>query len=357
MIKTDSRSYSFSIRDVHHHGLVLGQGPCGSWDEGAASLGCAFVDQDDPDKVFLFYSGVPDKCWSRGAIGLAISNDGFDFRKADDNPLIEGSSESFYTKEAVFPAVIRIKNRFFMVFTCRASHRSPRLLSIAYADDLKGPWKVICRLIKPSEPWEGNNIDNGPGLARLTEDTFLVYYSSLSQRTTFRQVLAQSLRRLHLPFPHFYFTRRIGVLKVRIRGTTKSKIEAQRYINNPLGRLNGARGNWNESLFCPGYMAFEKTHCLFPAASIYSSYPPKQSVGFASSTAPFFPENETSIQKLFDGSAEKNQIMQNSVGEIALDTPSPILRTTRGNDIFLYCGVMDRKDGVWKTALSTFTLE
>lgn len=354
----DSRFYDLlCVNNLHHHGLVLRPGSHGSWDEGAASLGCAFVDQDDPDKVFLFYSGVPDIHWSRGAIGLAVSDDGLDFRKADDNPLIEGSTESFYTKEAVFPAVIRIKNRFFMVFTCRASHRSPRLLGIAYADDVKGPWKVIRRLIKPSEPWEGNNIDNGPGLARLTEDTFLVYYSSLSQRTTFRQVLAQSLRRLHLPFPYFCFTRRIGVLKVRIRGTTKSKIEAQRYINNPLRHLNGARGNWNESLFCPGYVAFEKTHCLFPAASIYSSYPPKQFVGFAASTAPFFPENETSIQKLFDGSAEKKRIMPDSVGEIALDTPSPILRTRHENEVSLYYGVMDRKDGVWKTALSTFTLQ
>ncbi len=357
MIKTDSQFHGFARHNLHHHGLVLGPGPSGSWDEGAASLGCAFLDPDDPDKVFLFYSGVPDKQWSRGAIGLAISNDGFNFRKIRDNPIIEGSDDLFHAKEVVFPAVVRINNRFFMVFTCRVSHRSPRLLGIAYADDLKGPWKAIRWLIKPSEPWEGNNIDNGPGLARLTEDTFLVYYSSLSQRTTVRQVLAQSLRRLHLPFPYFYFTRRIGVLKVRIRGTTKSKIEAQRYINNPLGHLNGARGNWNESLFCPGYMAFEKTHCLFPAASIYSSCTPKQSVGFASSTAPFFPENETGIQRLFDGSAEKKRIMQDSVGEIALDTPSPILRTTRGNDIFLYYGVMDRKDGVWKTGLSTFTLE
>jgi hypothetical protein len=357
VIKTDSRSYGFSVRDVQHHGLVLGQGPCGSWDAGAASLGCAFLDPDDPDKVYLFYSGVPDKRWSRGAIGLAISNDGFNFRKIRDNPIIEGSDDLFYAKEVVFPAVVRIKNRFFMVFTCRVSKKSPRSLGIAYADDVKGPWKVIRRLIKPSEPWEGNNIDNGPGVAHLTEDTILVYYSGLSQRTTFRQVLAQSLRRLHLPFPYFYFTRRIGVLKVRIRGTTKSKVEAHRYINNPLGRLNGARGNWNESLFCPGYMAFEKTHCLLPAASIYSSYPPKQSVGFASSTAAFFPENETSIQKLFDGSAEKKRIMRDSVGEIALDMPSPILRTTHGNEVSLYYGVMDRKDGVWKTALSTFTLE
>ena len=356
MVKTDSQFYGFCIRNLHHHGLILSQGPHGSWDEGAASLGCAFVDQDDPDKVFLFYSGVPDIRWSHGGIGLAISNDGFNFRKIRGNPVVDGSNNLFYAKEAVFPAVVKVRNRFYMVFTCRFSDKYPRILGIAYADDVKGPWNVIGRLIKPSYAWEGNNIDNGPGIAHLSEDTILVYYSSLSRRITFREIVAKGLRRLRIPFPYFCFVRRIGILKVKIRGTTRSKIEALRYANNPLGHLNGPRGSWNESLFCPGYMSFEKTHYLFPAASIYSSYPPKQYIGFAASPKPFFPADRTSIRKLIDGSAEKKQIMPNSIGEIALDTPDPILRTN-GNENCLYYGVMDRKDGIWKTALSTFALE
>lgn len=347
MIKTNSQLHGFCIRNLHHHGLVLSQGPRGSWDGGAASLGCAFVDQDDPDKVFLFYSGVPDVRWSHGAIGLAISNDGFNFRKIGDNPVIEGSNDLFYAREAVFPAVVRVRNRFYMVFTCRSLHKSPRLLGIAYADDLKGPWKVICRLIKPSYAWEGNNIDNGPGIAHLSVDTILVYYSSLSRRITFRDIVAKGFRRLRTPFPYFYFTRRIGILKVKIRGTTRSKIETLRHVDNPLGHLNGPRGSWNESLFCPGYMSFEKTHFLFPAASIYSSYPAKQYIGFAASANPFFPVDGTSIRKLIDGSAEKKQIMPDSIGEIALDTPIPISRSN-GDENYLYYGVMDRKDGVWK---------
>jgi len=68
----DSRFYDFYIRNIHHHGVILSQGPGGSWDGGAASLGCAFVDQDDPDKVFLFYSGVPDIRWSPAPLGPAI---------------------------------------------------------------------------------------------------------------------------------------------------------------------------------------------------------------------------------------------------------------------------------------------
>ena len=306
--------------------------------------------------MFLFYSGVPDIRWSHGAIGLAISTDGFNFRRIRSNPVIDGSKGLFYAKEGVFPAVVRVKNRFYMVFTCRFSDKSPRLLGIAYADDLKGPWNVIGRLIKPSYAWEGNNLDNGPGIAHLSEDTILVYYSSLSRRITFGETVGKGLRRLRIPFPYFYFVRRIGVLKVKIRGTAKSKIEALRYVNNPLGHLNGPRGCWNESLFCPGYMSFEKTHYLFPAASIYSSYPAKQYIGFAASVKSFFPADGTSIRKLIEGSTEKNQIMPDSIGEIALDTPSAVLRPN-GDEIFLYYGVMDRKAGVWKTALSTFPSE
>ena len=355
MIKTDSRVYGLYIRNLRHHGLILDQGPYGSWDEGAAALGCAFVDQDDPDKVFLFYSGASDIRWSRGATGLAISNDGYNFRKIKDNPIIDGSDDLFYAKEAVFPAVVKVRNRFYMVFTCRFSDKCPRMLGIAYADDVRGPWNVIGRLIKPSYGWEGNNIDNGPGIVHLSEDTILVYYSSLSRRITFRGIVAQGLRRLRIPFSYFYFVRKIGILKVKIRGTTRSKIEALRYVNNPLGHLNGPKESWNESLFCPGYMLFEKIHCLFPAASIYSIYPPKQFVGLAASARPFFPANETSIRKLIDGSAEKKQVMPDSIGEIALDAPSPILRTN-ADDIHLYYGFMDRKEGIWKTALSTFAL-
>lgn len=355
-MKTDLRFNGFCIRNLHHHGLILSQGPRGSWDEGTASLGCAFEDQDDPDKVFLFYSGLSDIHWSRGAIGLAISNDGINFRKIRNNPVIEGANDLFYAKEGVLPAVVRVGNRFYMVFTCKFSDKSPRLLGIAYADDVKGPWNVIGRLIQPSYAWEGNNIENGPGIAHLTEDTILVYYSSLSRRITFRGIVAHRLRKLRIPFPYFYFVRRIGILKVKIRGTTKSKIEALRYVNNPLGHLNGPKGSWNESLFCPGYMSFEKTHCLFPAASIYSSYPFKQSIGFATSAKPFFPADGTSIRKLIDGSTEKKQIMPSSISEIALDTPSAILRSD-GDEIYLYYGVMDRKEGIWKTALSTFILE
>lgn len=356
MIKTDSQVCGFSIRNLHHHGLILAQGPRGSWDEGAASLGCAFVDPDDPSKVLLFYSGASDIRWSHGAIGLAISNDGFNFRKINDNPIVDGSSDLFYAKEAVFPAVTKIRNKFYMIFTCRSSDTYPRLLGIAYAEDLKGPWNVIGKLKKPCYAWEGNNIDNGPGIAHLSEDTILIYYSSLSQRITFRDIIAKGLRRLHIPFPYFCFTRRIGILKVKIRGTTRSRIEALRHLNNPLGHLNGPRGSWSESLFCPGYMLFEKAHCLFPAASIYSSYPPKQSIGFASSVEPLFPAIGTRIRRLIDGSAEKKQILPGSVGEMALDTPSPILGTNR-DQIYLYYGVMDRKEGIWKTALSTFALE
>jgi len=54
---------------------------------------------------------------------------------------------------------------------------------------------------------------------------------------------------------------------------------------------------------------------------------------------------------LIDGPKEKKHIMPSIKGEIALDTPCPIIKD---NSIYLYYAVMDRADGVWKTALSIF---
>jgi len=46
-------------------------------------------------------------------------------------------------------------------------------------------------------------------------------------------------------------------------------------------------------------------------------------------------------------------ILPNIKSEIALDTPSPLIK---GDELWLYYAVMDRADGIWKTALSIFSI-
>jgi hypothetical protein len=338
------RGINFQHLRHNHTGIVLDVSSHG-FDSGAACYGSILVDGDDSKNLFLFYAGAQDTQWSHSTIGLAVSNDAFNFRKTSSNPILEDSPKSFCHKEALSPTVTRVGNRFYMILSGKPTDKAARRIGIAYADDPKGPWRIIGELIKPTQFWEGNAIDNGPSIAKLDNETILVYYSSITSPKAFD--IFTILRR--------YPIRRIGILKVRIRGTTLSSIEALRFSGNPLKHLNGPRGSWDESLFCPGYTQICGKHCLFPAASTYSiGFPYRQHVGVVMSNSPFFRKNECHIEKLVDGPLEKTSIIPNIKDEIALDAPAPVLHQKQG-EIFLYYSVMDRADGVWKIALTRFS--
>ena len=309
-------------------------------------MGSIFVDDDDSSKRFLFYTGAQDKEWSKSAIGLATSSNGVNFRQNSRDPLVEGSNDSFCKYQALNPAVIRMKNRFYMIFAGKYSPNSPRTIGIAFADDLEGPWHIIGELIRPSHFWEGNAIDNGCTVVKLNDETLLLFYSSLTSPKIYDVFC--SLRR--------YPIRRIGILKVRVSGTSPSSIEAMRFSGNPLKHLNGPKNSWNESVFCPGYVKLDGTHYLFPAASTYSlRFPFKQYIGMVRSNTPCFTKETPQAAKLIDGPVEKTAIVPNIKSEIALDTPSPYFDIEKRR-LFLYYSVADRADEGWKIALTTFNL-
>ena len=338
-------SGSASNENCTHHGVVLDTSRSG-FDSGAACYGSIFAQEDDPEKLFLFYAGAQDTQWTHSTIGLAVSNDAFNFQKISSNPILESSSNSFCHKEALSPVVTRVGNRFYMVLSGKPVAKTSRRIGIAYADDPKGPWRIIGELIKPTQFWEGNAIDNGPSIVKLDDETILLYYSSILSPRAFD--VRAILRR--------YWIRRIGVSKVRIRGPSLSSIEAMRFSGNPLKHLNGPKGSWNESVFCPGYIKLNDTHYLFPAASTYSvGFPYKQYIGMVTSNSPYFPKETSKTRKLIDGPSEKTKIIRNIKSEIALDTPSPYLHVEK-HKLFLYYSVADRANGIWKIALTTFDL-
>lgn len=328
-----------------HHGIVLDVSS-DEFDRHSVDFGSIFVDEDDPSTIFLFYSGTQDAQWSHSAIGLAVSDDASKFRKISSIPILEGDSKSFCNREALTPAVTRVGNRFYMVFSGRPSSKASRRIGIAYADEPRGSWHVIGEILKPTHLWEGVHLDNGPTLVKLDETTFLIFYSNLTTHS--KLDILTFLRR--------YPIRRVGIAKVRVRGPSLSQIEVYKLPINPLKHLNGSRGNWNESVFCPGYFQLNETHFLVPAASTYSvGFPYKQYIGIASGNSPFFNKSQSHIEKLIDGPSEKSQIIPNIKSEIALDSPSPLLDKEK-NKLFLYYSVADRADYVWKIALTTFDL-
>ncbi len=345
-----------------HHGVVLDVSAEG-FDKGAATFSTVFVDEDDENTMFMFYSGAQDTLWSRSAIGLATSQDGLKFRKVGKEPVLEGTPISFCYREALTPAVIRMKNRFYMVFSGRPLVESSRRIGIAYADDPKGEWHIIGELIKPLYAWENRHIENGPSVVKLNDETALVFYSNVSPSaldilTFVRQLLLRrkiSFSSLDVrTFLRRYMIRRLGILKLRIRGPSKSDIEVSRFSGNPLKHLNGPKGSWNESLFCPGYFCFHGKHYLIPATSVYSAgFPYKRYVGLVASDSLYFSKSTLFCEKLIDGPLEKRLLMPEINSEISLDSPSPYLSCEK-NKLFLYYSVMDQSNDVWKTALTTF---
>lgn len=336
-------AYGWS-KSCDHCGVILDTARDG-FDRGSASFGSIFFDEDQ-DTLFLFYTGASDVKWSRSAIGLASSKDGLEFKRISNSPILEGNPKSFCYVHAMAPVVTRIGNRFYMILSGKPSQNSFRRIGIAYSDDLGGPWHVIDELIKPSCLWEGANIDNGPSIVKLNHDTILAFYSNI---TSWKRYDIFSMWRR-------YPVRRIGIIKIRIRGTSRSSIEVHRFSGNPLKHLNGPKGSWNESLFCPGYFQLQNIHYLLPSTSTYSiGFPYRQYIGVVTSNSPYFRKSATHIQKLIDGPSEKKLIMSNIKGEMALDWAAPFLKEDEGR-LFLYYSVMDRADQKWKTALTTFDL-
>lgn len=328
-----------------HLGIILDVSPKG-FDRRSVDFGSIFVDEDDPSSLFLFYSGTEDTKWSHSAIGLAMSSDGIKFRRVSSNPVLDGDSNSFNHRETLTPAIVRLSNRFYMVFSGRPSSKKSRRIGIAYADDPRGPWRIIGEILKPTRLWEGMHLDNGPSLVKMDEETFLVFYSNLTTRSKL-DILA-FLRR--------YPIRRIGIAKVRVRGPMLSQIEVHKLSTNPLKHLNGSKGSWNESVFCPGHFQLNGTRYLVPAASTYSvGFPYKQCIGIVSSNDAFFNRSDIYIEKLIDGPSEKSKIIPNIRSQIALDSPYPLLVKDKSK-LFLYYSVADRVDYSWKIALTTFNL-
>jgi len=322
-----------------HKGIILDVSHVG-FDSAAAAFTTVFVDEEDPDTTYLFYTGAEDAHWTHSSIGLATSKNGIDFRKVDElNPIIENQRTSFCSKQALSPAVTRAGNHFYMILAGRPSLWKGRRIGVAYADDPRGPWRIIGELIRPKKYWEGNSIDLGPCVTKINESELIVYYSNATNKW-----------RARLLFGPRYLLRKIGILKLKI--TSPSSIEAYRYEGNPLKHLNGPKGGWNESLFCPGYLKTQGAHYLFPTASTYSiGFPYKQYIGMVSGSAPYF-QKPQQISPIIDGPLEKNKIIPTIRSEISLDTPCPLIRK---NKLYLYYAVMDRADNIWKTALTIFT--
>jgi len=297
-------------------------------DEGGSTF--AYIYKENSTH-YLFYTASPNPQWERATIALATSEDGVTFTKRP-NPIFSHGAET------VTPNIIKLHEAYWMIFAY-AEKKGCRRIGIASAQSLEGPWTFEKELIHPEPTWEGTGIDLGPSLTQINEKSFYLYYSNVRNKPLDRLLLTG------------YWRRQIGLLKVTIKDD--KTIISERDEGNPLSHLNGKKGNWNESLFCPGHFTWRDKHYLLPAASTYSQPPPyKQSIGLIESENNSFTKN-TQYTKLIDGPKEKAHIIPNIKDEIALDSPSTLIKN---DELWVYYATMDRSDSIWKIALSIYQL-
>lgn len=294
--------------------------------------GFSSVHKESDSEFYLYYSFRREHKMP-SYIGVAFSKDGLHFTNL--NISVFENQKQFNLFHVATPAVIKINTLYIMVFSGRHRKFDPLSLYLAVSKQPTGPFKIVNRLLRPHFINESFWIDNGPGIARLGENRFIIYYSNTQMALS--------------DFIRGYIKRKIFALEMIIERTDPLLFKTRRL--NTLNVLNGKRGEWNESLFCPGYVKWKGKHYLFPAAGIYSVKPlVSQSIGLFESSNPLF-TNYIFKMRLINGSLERKKIYPRCKGEIALDTPSPIFV---GNDLYLYFSIADRKEGKWMTALVIF---
>jgi len=295
-------------------------------------FGFSSVYKESESELYLYYSFRKGNSMP-SSIGVAFSKDGVRFTNLSISVLVH--QKQFKLFHIATPAVTKINSLYIMVFSGRTGKFDPLSIYLAISKQPQGPFIIIGRLLKPNIIRESFWVDNGPGIVHLGKRKLLIYYSN-TMKTPF-------------DFIRGYIKRKIRCLEITIDSINPFSFRTRRlYV---LNNLNGKRGEWNESLFCPGYIEYKGRHYLFPTAGVYSIRPfPSQSIGLFESSNPLFLEC-TSKMQLIDGGLERKKIYPRCKGEIGLDTPSPVIIN---NDLFLYFSITDRTEGRWMTALTIF---
>lgn len=308
----------------------------GTMDERFDSYSVAFPSIFREGKyLFLYYTGSPNRKWSFASIGVAKSVDGLDFERAA-GPIIANQSSSDFAFEAVTPAVARVGSDYFMILAGRKHRYNKRVVGIAHSDTPEGPFTLIKQIRVPAETWEGFGIDNGTTLVREDEDTLILYYSNCAPSLT-----GFFVRKM--------FRRRIGLLKIRIGGTAPDSIRVLYQKTNPIEALHGRAREWNESVFCPGYLSNAGTDVLFFAASRYSRKPWIQSIGYAVVASPYLDELLCQPMKLVE------QADFGSDPDLVLGFDSPCPYVIEEGRMFLFYSVVDRRTNSWKIMRNTIS--
>ncbi|MCL4518741.1 MAG: hypothetical protein M1587_06040 [Thaumarchaeota archaeon] len=250
--------------------------------------------------------------------------------------------------ECLTPTISRVLDKYVMAFAAQLNFLSSRSIFFAESKSLDGPWLVKEHYYSPHKPWEGRDIDLGPG-SFIDGNRFYVFYSCAFPG--YRKLIAGLIGSPTFPSNNRlwkYVRRRIGILEVNI-----DTFEIKSVSDNPIP-LDSVESTISESVFCPGYAVVDGTHLLFEAGSIYSKgFPFEQGVCFTESKLP--PTKWTNVMPtgLLLSTSDLPQPFSNSTA--TFDTPDPVV--IGDNLIDLYFSSGPAKLQGWAIFKCTFKYE
>ena len=145
--------------DWTKHGVVLSPGQAGDWDSSSIGLGSVLW---NGTAYLMWYTGTNGVTFPGGAIGFAVSSNGTNWVKYQDNPVITPSELGNDQKYIAAPYTIRLNLTYNMWYTGKSSAQT-NTNRIIYATSFDGihwtKWPSPV-LAPPSDPsaWDYNGV-------------------------------------------------------------------------------------------------------------------------------------------------------------------------------------------------------
>ncbi len=159
---------------AYENNPVLEHGEPGSWDEGHILWSYIFYE----DNTYYLYYSSGTNIWSQPiSIGLAISEDGFDFEKVD-GPIFEPDGTGFDAWSVSFPVVVENNGEYILYYSGKPNGGNTSIGQATSSSPL-GPWLPLSDdpIIEAGSAYEWDSQGISPESVITTDTGLLLFYT------------------------------------------------------------------------------------------------------------------------------------------------------------------------------------
>lgn len=171
----------------HSYLPVLFPGEPGSWDDGHIGEPVVIKIQD---QYVMYYGGFRAYENNNWNIGRAVSNDGINWQK-DNEPVFYGSQDEW--DQIISPqSVIAVNNKYYMYYSGRNGNQSTYSIGLAISNDgINWNRSTQNPILIPSHTWEGSGVYY-PDVHKNTDGNFIMYYmNAFTNQISFGRAYSQ----------------------------------------------------------------------------------------------------------------------------------------------------------------------